>query len=199
MSSRGTSIGIGARSRKGLVLFWIALFVWSLAMQYVAAATPASVMAANPSANLDQCANDEAPSPSTDGCDTARRSGSTATSARASRSTSKATRSRIASTFGDLARPQSHTVTIEWDTTKSGKHALDYLTTFNRVGRDANPCLGVIGCGSVGGDYVPDPCRPADRPATASRQVAGDFTHVRRRDHERLRLFDRRRTVLPGR
>src|SRR5205814_2132496 len=41
-----------------------------------------------------------------------------------------------------------HTVTIEWDTTKSDKHALEYLTTFNRTVGTANPCLGVSGCGS---------------------------------------------------
>src|SRR5262249_16063732 len=27
----------------------------------------------------------------------------------------------------------SHTVTIEWDTTQQGKHAIDYLTTYNRT------------------------------------------------------------------
>ena len=32
-----------------------------------------------------------------------------------------------------LSLAGSHTLTIEWDTTKSGKHALDYLTTFNRT------------------------------------------------------------------
>ena len=42
---------------------------------------------------------------------------------------------------GDLP---SHTVTIEWDTTKSGKHAIDYLTTYNRTVATANPCLGVV-------------------------------------------------------
>ena len=47
MSSRGTSFGLTARSRKGLVFFWIALFVWSLALQYVAAASPSAVKAAS--------------------------------------------------------------------------------------------------------------------------------------------------------
>jgi hypothetical protein len=40
----------------------------------------------------------------------------------------------------------AHTVTIEWDTTESAKHALDYLTTFNRTEVDAEPCSGVTGC-----------------------------------------------------
>jgi hypothetical protein len=39
----------------------------------------------------------------------------------------------------------THVVTIEWDTTKGGKHAIDYLTTYNRT-VDSNPCEGVAGC-----------------------------------------------------
>ena len=46
----------------------------------------------------------------------------------------------------DLA---SHTVTIAWDTTQGGKHAIDYLTTYNRTVGTANPCLGVAGCGGA--------------------------------------------------
>lgn len=44
-----------------------------------------------------------------------------------------------------------HTLTIEWDTTQGGKHAIDYLTTYNRtesVGN--NPCSGVTpACGAA--------------------------------------------------
>ena len=47
MSSRGTSFGLTARSRKGLVFFWIALFIWSLALQYVSAVAPSPVAAAS--------------------------------------------------------------------------------------------------------------------------------------------------------
>jgi hypothetical protein len=39
-----------------------------------------------------------------------------------------------------------HSVTIEYDTTESAKHALDYLTTFNRTETDAEPCSGIAGC-----------------------------------------------------
>jgi len=45
----------------------------------------------------------------------------------------------------------SHTITFEWDTTKSDKHALDYLTTYNRS-KAADPCIGVSGCSSFGTD-----------------------------------------------
>ena len=40
----------------------------------------------------------------------------------------------------------SHTVTIEWDTTKASKHAIDYVTDWNASVHNANPCLGVSGC-----------------------------------------------------
>src|SRR5690606_5354576 len=40
----------------------------------------------------------------------------------------------------------SHTVTIEWDTTEGGKHALDYITSYNRTETNADACSGVINC-----------------------------------------------------
>src|SRR5205814_9463552 len=49
----------------------------------------------------------------------------------------------------------SHTVTIEWDTTKSGKHALDYLTSFDRTVATANPCLGVASCSTFSSFPIP--------------------------------------------
>ena len=45
----------------------------------------------------------------------------------------------------------SHSVTIEWDTTKSGKHAIDYLTSWDRnVQPGSDPCSGVA-CATVSG------------------------------------------------
>jgi hypothetical protein len=52
--------------------------------------------------------------------------------------------------FSGLTIGSTNTVTIEWDTTKAGKHAIDYLTSYNRtesVGND--PCSGVAGCGAA--------------------------------------------------
>lgn len=40
----------------------------------------------------------------------------------------------------------SHSVTIEFDSTQSAKHAIDYLTTFDRTETTADPCSGVLGC-----------------------------------------------------
>src|SRR5205085_4380172 len=49
-------------------------------------------------------------------------------------------------TFLNLSTTGTHTVTIEWDTTKGGKHALDYITSFDRTVTTADPCAGVTGC-----------------------------------------------------
>lgn len=40
----------------------------------------------------------------------------------------------------------AHSVTIEFDSTQSAKHAIDYLTTFNRTETTANPCGSVASC-----------------------------------------------------
>src|SRR5215216_2743421 len=104
-----------------------------------------AVLAANPAADLDQCANDPAPSASTDGCNS-----TVSQWVNGNLGASKAVyyegdtipyRMR----FSNLSLA-SHTVIIEWDTTKSGKHALDYLRTFNTTVANANPCLGVSAC-----------------------------------------------------
>ncbi|CAN5502498.1 hypothetical protein BH10ACI1_BH10ACI1_19440 [soil metagenome] len=39
-----------------------------------------------------------------------------------------------------------NTVTIDYDTTVSAKHAFDYLTTFDRTEAGSNPCSGVANC-----------------------------------------------------
>ncbi len=47
--------------------------------------------------------------------------------------------------FTNLKSGEIYSATIEWDTTRSGKHALDYLTTFNRTEVTADPCSDVAG------------------------------------------------------
>jgi hypothetical protein len=60
--------------------------------------------------------------------------------------------------FGGLTAGSEHTVTIEWDTTKSDKHALDYIRTFNATVTTADPCAGVSGCGTFSQfDITKDP------------------------------------------
>src|SRR5262245_52645439 len=69
--------------------------------------------------------------------------------------------------------PASHTVTIEWDTTENGKHAIDYLTSYNRTEVTAAPCSGVAGCG--GATTFPIPVDP-NVAAEGVTQVPGVFT-----------------------
>jgi len=77
--------------------------------------------------------------------------------------------------FDDLTIGSSNTVTIEWDTTKAGKHAIDYLTSYNRtesVGN--NPCSGVVpACGAV--TTFPIPLDPNVSGAGVT-QIPGVFT-----------------------
>jgi hypothetical protein len=127
---------------------------------------------ANPSANLDQCANDPYPSPSSDGCnsDPSQWVNGNLGQSKAVyyEGDSVAYRMRF-----DSLSLASHTVTIEWDTTKSSKHALDYLTTFNQTVLDADPCLGVIGCGSPTTYPIPDDPQVTGAGVTP---IAGNFT-----------------------
>ncbi len=71
--------------------------------------------------------------------------------------------------FSNLATTGTYTVTIEWDTTKGGKHAIDYLTTYNRTGATADLCSGVTGCGSPTTKNI-----PID--SNAVNQIPGVFT-----------------------
>jgi hypothetical protein len=99
----------------------------------------------NASANLDQCANGTSTSPVA--CaGTAWQNGNTNEgNAHWVEGDSIAYRLRMS----NLTTAGTHTVTIEWDTTKGGKHALDYLTSYNRTEKVGNnPCSNVTGCGS---------------------------------------------------
>src|SRR5262245_39844651 len=127
---------------------------------------------ANPSANLDQCANDPAPSPSTDGC-SASASDWVNGNVGASKSFYTEGDSVPYRLVMDSLTLASHTVIIKWDTTKGGKHAIDYLTTFNRTVATADPCLGVSGCSSF--TTFPIPADPQVTGAGVT-PVAGNFT-----------------------
>lgn len=59
--------------------------------------------------------------------------------------------------FSDLTVGVPNTVTIEWDTTQGGKHAIDYITTYNRTENVGNnPCSGVLpACGAASTFPIP--------------------------------------------
>src|SRR5262245_44425609 len=102
---------------------------------------------ANAAANLDQCQNDAAPSDPTDGCtldsDWAR---GNLTPSKSNYREGDSIPYRLK--FSNLNTSISHTVIIKWDTTKNDKHAIDYLTTFNRTVTTADPCESIPSCGS---------------------------------------------------
>src|SRR5438309_4988952 len=75
-------------------------------------------------------------------------------------------------TFLNLSTSGFHTVTIQWDTTKGGKHALDYLTSFDRTVTSANPCAGVTGCGGTPSTIA----IPSDPNLGTVTPIAGVFT-----------------------
>src|SRR6185503_9195025 len=96
---------------------------------------PPVARAASPAANLDQCANDPAPSPHTNGCATAASEwvNGNLGSSKSVYLEGDSVPYRMLLTDLSLG---SHSLVIEWDTTKSGKHALDYITSYNRTVAD---------------------------------------------------------------
>jgi hypothetical protein len=59
---------------------------------------------------------------------------------------------------GQVDLGNSYTVTLEWDTTEGGRHAYDYLSSFDATESFGNdPCSGVSGCIPVPTSIVPIP------------------------------------------
>jgi hypothetical protein len=137
--------------------------------------TSVVAIAASPSASLDQCANGSVSSPDATPCQSGNEwvNGNLGSS-KAHYNEGDSVPYRF--TFLNLATGATpHTVTLEWDTTKSSKHALDYITTWNRTVTTANPCAGVSGCslGASDTDTIPSDTQVTDAGVT---QLAGNFT-----------------------
>ena len=130
------------------------------------------VVAANPSANLDQCANDPLPSSHLDGCNSSATQWVNGNLGESKSVYFEGDSIPYRLTLGNLSTSGSHSVTIEWDTTKSGKHAIDYIDTFNQSVANANPCLGVSGCSAFNEFTI-----PADPQVTGAGKtpIAGKF------------------------
>jgi hypothetical protein len=132
--------------------------------------------AANPSATLDQCANGPAASPT--GCNPNTWVNGNLGASKAHYLEGDSVPYRM--TFLNLvtfaqAPSLIHHLTIEWDTTKGGKHALDYLTSWNQTVTTANPCAGVSGC-TLGSPSAPLAI-PSDPQVTGAgvSPIAGNF------------------------
>ena len=99
----------------------------------------------NPAGDLDQCANGGVGDPPIQCTGSAWQNGNlNGNQAHYREDDSVPYRIRLS----NIATSGTHTLVIEWDTTQSGKHAIDYLTSFDRTETTAAPCSGVAGCGS---------------------------------------------------
>src|SRR5829696_8779249 len=82
--------------------------------------------------------------------------------------------------FDQLVIGGPNTVTISYDTTKGGKHALDYLTDYDRTESTGNnPCSGIAGCILASETTFPIPLDP--RVANGQNQLPGggdDITQI---------------------
>jgi hypothetical protein len=126
----------------------------------IALVSPATA-AANPSADIDQCANGPIGAPVT--CTTAGPGGAwgngNVNSTKGHYLEGDSMPYRIV--FGDLATGAPvHTISITWDTSKGGAHAFDYLTTYTASEAPANACAGVTGCSGFPVDTEPVPVDP---------------------------------------
>lgn len=77
---------------------------------------------------------------------------------------------------GLTAGSTGNTLTIQWDTTENGKHALDYITSFDRSvpAGSADPCSGVAGCTLASASTFPIPIDP-NVTAAGVTQLGGQF------------------------
>ena len=141
--SRGKHRSQGSNQRRTTFVL-VAL----LALAFALALVPGGASAAPPptgSADLDQCANGSLSAPTVPACNPNEWVNGNLGASKAHYLEGDSIPYRMK--FGSLATGAFlHSVTIEWDTTKSSKHALDYLTSFDRTVTTANPCVGVAGC-----------------------------------------------------
>ncbi|MFZ6003564.1 MAG: choice-of-anchor P family protein [Actinomycetota bacterium] len=135
------------------------------------------VRAAPTSATLEQCANGSAQAPNEPACDPESWVSGNLGASKSHYLEGDSIPYRMR--FGGLAPGSTHAVDIEWDTTKAGKHALDYLTTFDRTVTTANPCAlsaskSVPGCSPGSYSSYAIPSDPQVASAGVS-QVPGEF------------------------
>jgi len=113
----------------------------------------AFALAKNPSADLDQCANGTSGSPVTCATTGWQNGNLNANNSHYAEGDSAAYRVVLS----DLTAANVYSLVIEYDVKNGGKHAIDFLTSFDRTESAANPCSGVSGCSLSGTVSVPAP------------------------------------------
>lgn len=76
-------------------------------------------------------------------------------------------------TMSDLKVGATYSFSLEYDSTESGRHAIDYLTSFNRTESTADPCAGITCGGST--DTLTIPADPHVIAAGVT-PIGGSFT-----------------------
>ena len=111
-----------------------------------------------PKPDLDQCQNGSLANPAASACSAANANDwarGNLTESKAHYFEGDSIPQRLVASGADAGT--QYFVTIDYDTTKSAKHAFDYLTTFDRTVATADPCAGVTGCsGSAGTAAIPN-------------------------------------------
>jgi hypothetical protein len=75
--------------------------------------------------------------------------------------------------LSNLSVGATYKINIEWDTTLSGRHALDYLTSFNFSEATAHPCAGIT-CGTQ--SLLPIPMDPSVSGAMVTQQTGQNIS-----------------------
>ena len=154
--------GTGAATRLLLVL--VAVTVAGLV------ATGRGGAAPGPAANLDQCRNGAAAAPVPCTGSSWQNGNLGAENAHFREGDSVPFRTVVTG----LDTSAGHTLTIEYDTLASGKHAYDYLTSHDRTETTSDPCSGISPCApGAGKPLPPDPSLAFANPSSA--QAAGSI------------------------
>lgn len=125
-----------------------------VSLQKSATVEAPSVPALNPRYNLDQCKNGGVGDPPIDPCEWVN---GNLNEQQAHYTEGESVGYRT--TFTGLA-VGSHTLIIGFDVKHSDKHALDYLTTYDRIAEVVDPCFGVSPCVSGTAGDLPSPTDP---------------------------------------
>lgn len=154
---------------KRMTLSLLAVFALIAVIAFLARAASPLEAAGKPSIDLEQCSNDDPT------CDTANPSewitGNLGTS---DSDYKEGDAVAYRSVLKNLVVGQTYKVSLEWDTTKSGKHALDYLTSFDFTETTADPCAGVS-CGG-GQSTLAIPMDPSISAAMVTQSSGQNFT-----------------------
>ncbi|MBA3631773.1 MAG: carboxypeptidase regulatory-like domain-containing protein [Acidobacteria bacterium] len=169
---------------KSFFNFFVNTFLFGIILLCLVGISAYSVKAqpggGNPSADIDQCRNGAPGDPDLP-CNNANYVNGNLNPQNSSYYEGSSVPYRIK--FNNLVVGTTYTITIDYGTTKNGKHAIDYLTSYDRTETQAmgnNPCDGIAGCSlTTTATYQVDTFPIPLDPQVAARgvtQIPGVFT-----------------------